>query len=86
MHVLNGNHEVMNAAQQFRYTTLGGLLGFGRWRQLHAVEGALKVCRPKKCVAMQWAPFRCAAMQWAHFLLAGCQASEALSSKVVLFA
>lgn len=47
MHILNGNHEIMNAHGRFRYATPGGLRGFGRWRHLRAVEEALKVRRSK---------------------------------------
>ena len=42
LHVLNGNHETMNVAQQFRYATPGGFASFRRWAQVHALEAALK--------------------------------------------
>ena len=44
VHIMNGNHEIMNASGRFRYATPGGFEGFARWRALRAVEGALKVC------------------------------------------
>jgi hypothetical protein len=42
LHILNGNHESMNVAQQFRYVTPGGYQDFRRWAQTHALEAALK--------------------------------------------
>lgn len=42
LHVLNGNHETMNVASQFRYATQGGVDDFKRWGQTHAMGMALK--------------------------------------------
>lgn len=42
LHVLNGNHETMNVAQQFRYATPGGYVSFRSWAQTHSLEAALK--------------------------------------------
>ena len=42
LHVLNGNHETMNVARQFRYATQGGVDDFKRWATTHATGMALK--------------------------------------------
>ena len=42
LHVLNGNHETMNIAKQFRYATEKGTEEFNRWAHSHAMELALK--------------------------------------------
>lgn len=42
VHVLNGNHETMNVAGQYRYVTTGGMHGFKRWQQVASVESALR--------------------------------------------
>jgi hypothetical protein len=42
LHILNGNHETMNVAHQFRYVTPGGYQDFHNWAQTHALEAALK--------------------------------------------
>lgn len=41
LHVLNGNHETMNVAQQFRYATPGGFDSFRRYAESHALENSL---------------------------------------------
>ncbi|KFM29150.1 Uncharacterized protein F751_5506 [Auxenochlorella protothecoides] len=42
LHVLNGNHETMSAARDFRFATAGGLDEFSRFARAHALELALK--------------------------------------------
>ncbi|KAK2076604.1 hypothetical protein QBZ16_005364 [Prototheca wickerhamii] len=42
VHVLNGNHETMNAAGDFRYALPGGYDEFARFARTHALELALK--------------------------------------------
>lgn len=50
LHILNGNHETMNVASQFRYATRGGVDDFKRWAKTHATGMALRsmcnVCPP----------------------------------------
>lgn len=43
LHVLNGNHETMNAAGRFNYATLPGLVDFYQWQLLQSWGIALKV-------------------------------------------
>ena len=42
VHVLNGNHETMNVASQFRYATKEGVKDFSQWARIHATAVALK--------------------------------------------
>jgi hypothetical protein len=49
LHVLNGNHETMSVARDFRYATAGGFAQFARWARAHALGAALAArcdCRP----------------------------------------
>lgn len=52
LHILNGNHETMNVARQFRYATQGGVDDFKTWAQTYATGVALKtmcnVCSSSK--------------------------------------
>jgi hypothetical protein len=49
LHILNGNHETMNVAGQFRYATPGGYAAFKRWAMLAAQEAAL-IARCEPCL------------------------------------
>lgn len=42
VHILNGNHETMNNAGNYRYATSGGISKFGQWAKMRALESALK--------------------------------------------
>lgn len=42
LHVLNGNHETMNVAGQYRYVTRGAMHSFRDWLHRHTMETALK--------------------------------------------
>ncbi|PSC71506.1 calcineurin-like phosphoesterase family [Micractinium conductrix] len=42
LHVLNGNHETMNVASQFRYATRGAMHSFRQWLHGHTLEAALQ--------------------------------------------
>ena len=43
LHILNGNHETMNAGGRFRYATRGGVEGFKRWQTINVMADKLKV-------------------------------------------
>lgn len=42
LHILNGNHEVMNVRGVFRYVTHGGLVDFQRWQLAQRISDSLK--------------------------------------------
>jgi hypothetical protein len=42
LHVLNGNHETMNIAQDMRYSTLGASVGLSRAEAAQALGSAIK--------------------------------------------
>ncbi|PRW56463.1 shewanella phosphatase 2 [Chlorella sorokiniana] len=42
IHVLNGNHESMNVAGQYRYVTRGAMHSFRDWLHHHTLEAAMK--------------------------------------------
>jgi hypothetical protein len=43
VHILNGNHETMNVAGQYRYATVGGVASFASWARVKAIEAALRL-------------------------------------------
>ena len=43
LHVMNGNHETMNAQGRFRYSTQEGTAVFQRWQLIDSMAAALKV-------------------------------------------
>lgn len=43
VHILNGNHETMNVAGQYRYATVGGVASFASWARVKAIETALRL-------------------------------------------
>lgn len=47
LHILNGNHETMNVAGQFRYATSGGVSEFLRWHIVQSIGAGMKVRRRK---------------------------------------
>ena len=42
VHILNGNHETMNIAQDMRYATAGACKSFAKLQDLHGLASALK--------------------------------------------
>mmetsp|Transcript_14555 Transcript_14555/g.40964 ORF Transcript_14555/g.40964 Transcript_14555/m.40964 type:complete len:389 (+) Transcript_14555:199-1365(+) len=42
VHVLNGNHEIINAGHRFRYATEGGAADFTRWQSMERLRHRLK--------------------------------------------
>ena len=42
LHVLNGNHEIMNVGGRFRYATEGAMEEFHKWEKLHRYGQKLK--------------------------------------------
>ena len=73
LHILNGNHETMNAGGRFRYATRGGVEGFKRWQTINVMADKLKV-RPA-CSLSE--PSRHARTRrggvWGGCVLANCQ-------------
>eukprot|EP00887_Chlorella_sp_A99_P005371 scaffold1.g5371.t1 len=73
VHLLNGNHETMSVAGNFRYATPEAMHGFQRWMQAHVLEGALRA----RCDCGDSAALAALRARWRHHLHAHAQQHEA---------